>query len=76
MRFPLHSTKYLKGRCKVSISDAFFGVVETIVGAATLGGTIDTDSQERDHHGNTLDDYTRARDEGKDNPTSSSGGWW
>lgn len=55
--------------------DALFGVVETVVGAATLGGTVDTD-QERDHYGNSLDDYTRARDEGKDNPDSKNDSWW
>lgn len=58
----------------MSISDALFGVVEVITGAATLGATIE--SGERDKFGNTLDDYTRAREEGSDNPTSSSDSWW
>lgn len=59
----------------MGVMDALFGVVETVVGAATLGGTLDTD-QERDHYGNSLDDYTRARDEGKDNPDSKNDSWW
>lgn len=45
-----------------------------------IGGVIDaaipTPSEERDHYGNTLNDYTEARDSGHQNPTSSSSSWW
>lgn len=54
-----------------------FGIVEAIVGAATLGYTIDSDgdksSQDTDKYGKTLEDYTNEADS---KPDSSNNGWW
>jgi hypothetical protein len=53
-----------------------FGIVEAIVGAATLGATFGDDTP-RDEYGKSLDDYTaEAKSEEGNNPTSSSSGWW